>query len=140
MIHSRYMKLRPTLVASCQSTANNINLDKNNEPAELAIVDNHEFRFCDYVSFELFLLLSICILQVRTILDLLHFVIGSFLSSSQALFSTLFYFAYGYLAQVTNFFLWAAVFYVILATIVLKLGVDDFKKCDPIAYRTFLNN
>lgn len=46
----------------------------------------------------------------------------------QGLASTMYYFAYGYLAMLTNVFAWLALVYVIFLSTALRLKKEDFKK------------
>lgn len=65
---------------------------------------------------------NLCSLEMLQIVLIVVIVILQFLAS------TMYYFAYGYLAMLSNVFAWLAFIYVIFLITALRLKKEDFKK------------
>ena len=83
---------------------------------------------CDFEYFNILFLVMNIILEVSLKVFLLFLSLIYVCNLEQAMASTLYYFAYGYMAMATNIFAWVSLLYVILLFSAIRLKREDFKK------------
>ncbi|KAH9394484.1 Transmembrane protein 62 [Tyrophagus putrescentiae] len=106
IFHIPLTALMAGLVSSrCMKILSEVQLSASDDNAETA---QSKVNCCNLEVFQILLIVVIIILQ--------------------GLASTMYYFAYGYLAMLTNVFAWLALVYVIFLSTALRLKKEDFKK------------